>query len=182
MLVGEGDLPRSGASRCIQGRAYADLEWILAAIVRGKCSAPVERHRANNQLVACGLPASMIQIKIASWSGAPSQRISRRPDQPRWQHGMRGRHGVRHILVGSVGLARSQSAQSTSDFWARLAGGRCIEGRSVRRDRIFVFRNMTCSPGLADDSSVRTQWHQALHVRMPKVEMGERPICGSRMH
>lgn len=63
MLVGEGDLPRSGASRRIRGRAYADLNGTLAAIVRGRCSAPVGRDGAGNQ--PCGLQGWMIQIRIA---------------------------------------------------------------------------------------------------------------------
>lgn len=53
MLVGEREICQDLEPPVIQGRAYADLEWILAAIVRGKCSAPVERTQGEQS--ACCL-------------------------------------------------------------------------------------------------------------------------------
>lgn len=74
-------------------------------------AARLSRETQGEQSTCClWAPGLMIQIKIASWPGAQSQRINRRPDQPRWQHGMRGRHGVKHILVESEGPPQPASA------------------------------------------------------------------------
>lgn len=66
MLVGEGDLPRSGASRCIQGRAYADLDGSLRRLCAAN-AARLERERQGEQS-ACGLPDDPNQVCVVAWA------------------------------------------------------------------------------------------------------------------
>lgn len=172
MLVGEGDLPRSGASRRIRGLAYADLDGPLWRLRAANAARLLRETGRRGDCSPCGLPDSMIQIKIASSSGAQSQRISRRLGQPRRIQGMRR---------ASSRCWSSQRARSSQSLTPGKAGRRTMHQGTDKQTAIrhclciFAFRNMTCSPGLADGS---VQCHRFLQVRMPKWESGRAgPSC-----
>lgn len=166
MLVGGGDLPRSGASRCIQGRAYADLDGSLRRLSAAN-AARLERETGR----AISLWASRLddpnQVCVVAWGtikkGSAGALISH-------DDNMACEGVTASSRFWSSQRALLQPAQSIPDSELGEPAGDASRDGTVRRHCacIIVFRNMTCSPGLADDSSVRTQCHRALHVRMPK--------------